>query len=251
MPLHRRTWPKWGFLLSGLQIADSNGFCSRKSLGQGSPQGCSSQVARGNVLAAIGMRAKKAVEARAAGMLCPALASSWWKAGTSSAGCRRNRIEPGKLRMLERQSRFKRPHAIGRPMGRAEFSPGASLRTCLGGSFDHSSRTSLKAVAQTMTNCKQCGLPIRWVKAAGKWSCHNPDGEDHWDACSKARFDRISATGTAFYDELHDGYITPLKKNGIQFTRITAKDATGLKEVPTCDNCVPPWETCPNGCPIE
>ena len=102
-----------------------------------------------------------------------------------------------------------------------------------------------------MTRCKQCGLPVNWTKVDGKWKCHNPDGEDHWDLCSKTRFERIKREGEHFKTEFEEGYLTDLKPSGVQYVRLTAKKATGKRKIKVCDNCVPLWEVCPNGCPIE
>ena len=104
-----------------------------------------------------------------------------------------------------------------------------------------------------MSTCKQCGLSVTWKEVDGKWLCWNAGTEtDHWDSCSQARFERIKREGQFFSDELAEGYYTDLKRSGVQYTRLTAKAKPGRpKVINTCDNCVPPWETCPNGCSIE
>jgi len=100
-----------------------------------------------------------------------------------------------------------------------------------------------------MATCKQCGSPVKWIKEDGRKYCQNPDGSDHWDLCAKLRFESIKRSGTFFSTEHADGYYTAKKKSGVLFTRISSKRAA--KKVPTCKNCVLPWEICPNGCDIE
>ena len=105
-----------------------------------------------------------------------------------------------------------------------------------------------------MRACKQCGLPVRWVRTAGRWHCHNPDGSDHWDLCSKTRFARVRRTGTPFSErrlgEDVTGFKTPLKASGEALLRVAADVVTGEHYGPTglCRDCVPPWEACA-GCP--
>ena len=102
-----------------------------------------------------------------------------------------------------------------------------------------------------MNACPQCGLPVFWRQENGKWLCRNPDGSDHWDACSQARFERIKAEGEFFAGPLEEGYKTRRKKSGVQFTRLTAKDeAIGERYKPDgCDCGLPPWELCREDCP--
>ena len=94
-----------------------------------------------------------------------------------------------------------------------------------------------------MSTCKSCGLTIKWLKLSGKWFCHNPDGSDHWDLCSKMRFERIKATGKRFDSETESGYLTDLKHSGVQFTMQTSGVIRGENYVPNECDCVP-WEVC-------
>lgn len=100
-----------------------------------------------------------------------------------------------------------------------------------------------------MTTCKQCGLEVRWVKIEGKWSCHNADGSDHWDLCSKTRFEKVRSEGKLFQvisgkDNITaEGYRSGRKT---QYTMLRpAKSIKGKNYIdPHCDCGIPPWETC-------
>lgn len=94
------------------------------------------------------------------------------------------------------------------------------------------------------TICKECGLQVQWVKSGDVWQCLNTDDRsDHWDRCSQAKFARIKATGQYFETTLEAGYITPLKKSGVQMVRQTSGIKIGAKFVePKCD-CIP-WIGC-------
>lgn len=102
-----------------------------------------------------------------------------------------------------------------------------------------------------MSLCKQCGLEVRWLKIKGRWHCWNAGTEtDHFDLCSKAKFERIKRTGVRFEGKRQDGYLTVFKPSGVQLTRDAAKPVRGSLYAPTglCRDCVPPWEICED-CP--
>jgi hypothetical protein len=88
---------------------------------------------------------------------------------------------------------------------------------------------------------------VRWSKPDGKWECHNPDGSDHWDLCSKTRFERIKREGEHFETAAVEGYRHPEK---VQFVRISAKPMRGKQYRESgCDCGLPPWELCKPDCP--
>lgn len=99
-----------------------------------------------------------------------------------------------------------------------------------------------------MTICKQCGLPIQWKMEPGAshWQCFDLDGKIHWDTCSKARFEKIKATGEAFDYGDTKGYYTDLKSTGVQFTQETSGAVRGVNYHPSgqCKECVAPFEVC-------
>lgn len=108
--------------------------------------------------------------------------------------------------------------------------------------------------------CGQCGLPVIWKRVGAAWKCENPDGSDHWDLCSKTRFEKIRREGTFFEGkptgmtraimprvDYVAGYRHPLKT---QFIEITARPVAGKKYRPdACDCGRPPWELCDPQCP--
>lgn len=101
-----------------------------------------------------------------------------------------------------------------------------------------------------MTACKQCGGEVRWVQIDGRWHCHNQDGSDHWDECSKRRWQQVVATGERFVTKRASGYANSV--HGTKYDRISAGVVRGKRYKPSgqCKQCVPPWETC-NGCPDQ
>jgi hypothetical protein len=99
--------------------------------------------------------------------------------------------------------------------------------------------------------CKTCGALVDWKREAGKWQCHNAGTTvDHWDACSKNKFDRIKKTGEYFENGTTKGYITDLKPSGVQYTQQSAR-VVGDRYKPSgdCADCCPPWEVCSFPCP--
>ena len=102
-----------------------------------------------------------------------------------------------------------------------------------------------------MSVCKQCGYPVIWVKIEGRWHCHNEsDGADHWDLCSKVRWEKTKATGIRFDSKAAAGYANSV--HGTKFERLNAKVKRGsrFKRHILCRECVPAWEDCPNNCPL-
>jgi hypothetical protein len=114
----------------------------------------------------------------------------------------------------------------------------------------HSLRAGRRNVvpADPLRPCRECGASVIWRRSGGRWQCFNADGATiHWDSCSQRRWTQVKATGTRFETETEAGYA-----NSIHGTKFDLLIADGPKrEIPTCANCVPPWEVCPNRCPIE
>lgn len=101
-----------------------------------------------------------------------------------------------------------------------------------------------------MSVCKQCGSSVIWLKIEGRWYCHNEsDGAEHWDTCSKVRWEQTKATGIRFDRKAAAGYANSV--HGTKFERLSAKVKRGerFKNHPSCRECVPAWEICPNQCP--
>jgi hypothetical protein len=97
--------------------------------------------------------------------------------------------------------------------------------------------------------CKQCGGRVEWKKQNDRWICENQDGSDHWDLCSARRWQQVKATGVRFDHELESGYAGSI--HGTKFERKSSgwRRGENFKLSGLCQNCVPPWEDCPNGCP--
>lgn len=104
-----------------------------------------------------------------------------------------------------------------------------------------------------MATCKECGSEVWWHKVGSprKIQCFNPDGTIHWDKCSQLRFERIRRTGEHFQHKSAEGYKTAFKKSGVQLTMESAGFVGPKIDEKGCKRCVPPWEHCPNNCPIE
>lgn len=98
-----------------------------------------------------------------------------------------------------------------------------------------------------MATCRECGQPIAWkALPSGKYCPTELDGSDHFDKCSKVRFDRIKRDGTAFETAREAGYRVGTK---VKFTRLSSKPIRGKHYVPhTCTHAtpceIPPWDTC-------
>lgn len=99
-----------------------------------------------------------------------------------------------------------------------------------------------------MTHCTECKGEVNWVKEGDRWRCYNQDGSDHWDLCSKRKWEQVKATGKRFVNEKlspwerADGY-----KDSIHGTKMSrhARAAVGdVKFSGQCKACVPPWEVC-------
>ena len=99
-----------------------------------------------------------------------------------------------------------------------------------------------------MAKCNKCGLEIRFTKKDGRWLVHNPDGSDHWDACSKARVDAIKSRGTFFVSDRTQGYKLP---DGGVFITQTSRRVVGedFHLSGDCADCCEPWEVCTWPCP--
>ena len=96
--------------------------------------------------------------------------------------------------------------------------------------------------------CKTCGAPIKWVKIGERWHCHNPDGTDHWDLCSKRKWDQVVATGRKFAHGNNKGYADSI--HGTKYyMKEGGKTENRNKKLPRC-NChlpplnIPPWDDC-------
>lgn len=103
-----------------------------------------------------------------------------------------------------------------------------------------------------MTNCTECGGEVQWLKIKDRWHCHNPGGSDHWDLCSKRKWEQVKATGERFINEKlspgerADGYRNSI--HGTKKSRHAYAPVGKVKLSPDCQQCVPPWEACPT-CP--
>ena len=82
-----------------------------------------------------------------------------------------------------------------------------------------------REIEKQMTTCRECGAEIAWKRESGRWKPTNPDGSPHWQRCMELRAQAGDAQAALF--------------------EVPAFDLKG------CKQCVPPWETCPHGCPIE
>jgi hypothetical protein len=101
-----------------------------------------------------------------------------------------------------------------------------------------------------MTICKTCGGNVTWVMSDGRWSCFNHGTVvDHWDTCSKRKWEQVKATGIRFDEKMASGYTASV--HGTKYERKSSGVIRGKNYKPTgfCLGCVPPWEACPIGCP--
>jgi hypothetical protein len=92
---------------------------------------------------------------------------------------------------------------------------------------------------------------VKWLKIEGRWNCHNADGSDHWDLCSKLRWQQTVDTGkrfegkdnrkqkiTGYKDSIHG-----TKLDSIESKLTVGKDRS--KEISHIAGCnIPPWESC-------
>ena len=103
-----------------------------------------------------------------------------------------------------------------------------------------------------MSKCKQCGAIVRWIREQGRWRCLNvADAKDHWDQCSRRRWQQVKETGERFETKEASGYRNSI--HGTKYDRIAAKPIRGaLYREPSgkCKDCVPPWEACAE-CPDQ
>ena len=100
--------------------------------------------------------------------------------------------------------------------------------------------------------CIKCSLPLGFIKLPnGKWRPCNPDGSDHWDLCRDVRYAlamtgqiRTSESLTKAYRRVVTYWDGGIKPFVVEDAMIPLK----RRPLPACDNCVPPWEACPNNC---
>jgi hypothetical protein len=105
-----------------------------------------------------------------------------------------------------------------------------------------------------MSDCKSCGAPVEWKKIDGRWYCHNAGTQtDHWDSCSKRRWQQTVSTGERFDNLKLDkkrtasGYKNSI--HGMKFDHIEVKSIKGKHYKPDgCDCGRPPWELCKPDC---
>ena len=107
-----------------------------------------------------------------------------------------------------------------------------------------------------MSICAKCRGEIVWKMIDGRWRGLNPNGSDHWDACSKRRWKQVVATGKRFENKRNDkGEITSGYKDSVHGTKLDQIRAPKKVGRPrkilsgNCRGCVPPWDVCPNACP--
>jgi ribosomal protein S27AE len=90
--------------------------------------------------------------------------------------------------------------------------------------------------------CKQCGGPVIWEQQDGRWRCYNPDYTEHWDTCSRNRWNRVAREGKRFERKQATGYVHQKKE---KYERISSGIKHGDRYQPRpCPHDVPPWEDC-------
>lgn len=102
-----------------------------------------------------------------------------------------------------------------------------------------------------MTPCKECGGLIAWIKIEGRWHCHNANGSDHWDTCSKRKWQQVKDTGVKFEDQrTRDGIVSGFADSihGTKLSRHSRPHKGPSKLSGDCKACVPPWQVC-QACP--
>jgi hypothetical protein len=85
--------------------------------------------------------------------------------------------------------------------------------------------------------CEQCGLPLKFTQKAGKngelkWFPTNPDGSDHWDACSRVKAQRaglINPDGTPNIEAMARRHPPGWTKTRREITHVWSGD-------------IPPWD---------
>lgn len=94
-----------------------------------------------------------------------------------------------------------------------------------------------------MPECRKCGAQVCWRHENGRWFCENADGSDHWDTCSKRRWQAVVRDGVHFERGGDKGYLHEDKakfySKSSGFVRGARYQMSGL-----CRECVPPWESC-------
>jgi hypothetical protein len=87
---------------------------------------------------------------------------------------------------------------------------------------------------------------MKWI-FIDRWYGQNLDGSDHWDTCSKNKWDQVVATGTPFEVTTKDGKVEGYtgSVHGTKLKRDERKAIVGKGSAPSlCDCRVPPWEEC-------
>lgn len=103
-----------------------------------------------------------------------------------------------------------------------------------------------------MSICQQCGGDVVWTKIDGRWRCFNAGTQtDHWDTCSRRRWQQTVATGERFVSAMNSGYARSV--HGTKFDRISSgvmrgRDYHPIEHTPTCEAA--PWEPCECGGPL-
>lgn len=91
-----------------------------------------------------------------------------------------------------------------------------------------------------MSTCKKCGTQVKWIKK-DRWYCENEDGSDHWDLCSKIRWQQTKETGTRFVEKNESGYA-----NSIHGTKLDHSCSGWIKgkkyKPPLIETDLPPWD---------
>lgn len=97
-----------------------------------------------------------------------------------------------------------------------------------------------------MSACRKCGDDINWVQQDGRWRCYNAGTEiDHWDSCSRRRWEQTVATGERFVEKHRSGYRKSV--HGTKIDRMTSGVIRGenYKPVTHQPGCTAaPWEDC-------
>jgi len=101
------------------------------------------------------------------------------------------------------------------------------------------------------TKCAACGSPITFKRTpAGRWCPCELDGSDHFDKCSRLKFDRLRAEGAHFDRRATDGVNVretgySHRELGTKRDGLTGRVRRGAAFNPCPETCsTPPWEPC-------
>jgi hypothetical protein len=112
-----------------------------------------------------------------------------------------------------------------------------------------------------MSQCAECGAEVDWVQIKGRWYCHNAGTQiDHWDACSKRKWQQVTKTGARFEGKVMrssdysavgvaDGFAHSIHGTKLSRHAIPSKKGDKFRTSEICKNCIPPWEAC-GDCPL-